>query len=160
MFHLIILSHIIEINLEKTVYQNISSLMPHLFGALIILILHVFGNYLIIEKLLWYDWKFSHQHSLQKEEIKFSKDNENFPFTFLFFLSLPLSHLLLLSQSVSCLFLFSESLKPINSHASCSRETVAHIWQWTGLVNICLCGHCMSCQEWDIPFWGIRVGNA
>lgn len=50
--------------------------MAHLFGTLIILTFNVFGNYLIVEKQLWYDCKMSHQYLLQNEEIKFSKYNE------------------------------------------------------------------------------------
>lgn len=90
------------------IYKNISS-KTHLFGTLIILTLNIFGNYLVLENLLQCDWEISHQHSQQKEEIKFSKENEKY-FSLPSSFSSPLlslsPHFLLLSQSVSAWFSF------------------------------------------------------
>lgn len=139
-------------------YQNISSLMAHLLGILIILTLSIFGNYLVVENYCNVTGKFLINIHCTRKKLSFQRTVKTFPSPFSSVLSL-FSCPLLLSQSVPCLFLFSKSLKPISSRASRSRETVAHICQWTGLETYVFAGTgCLARNE--IPFWGMRVGNA
>lgn len=89
--------------------------------------------------------------------LKSTMKNNSRPLSPLFFYC---SHIFLPSQSPILLaspFCIS-CVKPINSRAVRCGETAAHIWSWTGLVNICLCRHWTACREWAIPFWERRWG--
>lgn len=133
--------------------------MAHLLNILFILTLSIFGDYLVVENYCNVTGKFLINIHCTRKKLSFQRTEKifssSFSSSFLFLFPCPL----LLSQSVPCLFLFSESLKPINSCASCSRETVAYICQWTGLETYVFAGTgCLARNE--IPFWGMRVGNA
>lgn len=108
---------------------------------------------------LWYDRKTYHQYLLQKQEMNLESSWHK-----LLSCPAPLPTPSVSSAPLSSLRLSSACLpdsytKPISSQAVCLGKAVAHTGQWTGLVNICLGGHWMSCQEWEIPFWRNEGGK-